>query len=253
MAGARWLQALVGADVTRWWLAARRRGTPLGAYYRHDTPTTDTPWEDVAFLAVDLETTGLDPRTDSIVSIGWVPVIGGGVVLAEACHHLVRVPRPMPDSSAVLHGILDQHLEGAPDLAEVMPLFLQALEGRVPVAHHAASERGFLNAACERLYQAPLVVPYVDTLALEGRLRSRRGERPAAGEMRLAACRERYGLPRYRAHNALLDAVACAELLLAQVAYMRPAGARRSGAGRRSGRTPRMDAARAVRLEQLLT
>lgn len=236
---ARWLQALIGPDLVRWGLAARHRGTPLGDYYRVDTPTIREPWDEVGFLAVDLETTGLDPRADAIASIGWVPVTGGGIVLAEARHHLVKVSGPMPESSAVLHGILDDQAEAAPDLADVMPEFLQALKGRVPVAHHAASERGFLDAACGRLYGAPLVVPYVDTLALEGRLRQRRGEVLTPGSLRLDACRQRYNLPRYRAHDALVDALACAELLLAQVAHMNKAG--------------RMDGSHAIRLEHLLT
>jgi DNA polymerase-3 subunit epsilon len=36
----------------------------------------------------------------------------------------------------------------------------------------------------------------------------------------LNASRERYRLPVYSAHNALIDALSCAELLLAQVAAM---------------------------------
>lgn len=241
----RWLKALGGEDVVRWMWAARRRGTPLGDYYRRDTPTLDTPWDAVEYLAVDLETTGLDPVSDSIVSIGWVPIVKGGVVLAQARHHLVRPSRPMPERSAVLHGILDDTAQAAPDLSEVLPAFLLALKGRVPVAHHAAAERGFLTAACQVLYGAPLVVPYVDTLALEGRLMARRGGTIEPGALRLAACRERYGLPRYRAHDALIDALACAELLLAQAAHMSPWPQAKG--------TRRMDAGRPVRLEHLLS
>ncbi|MGC2855539.1 exonuclease domain-containing protein [Novispirillum sp. DQ9] len=243
---ARWFKALVGEDLVRWTLAARRRGTPLGEYYRRDTPTVDKPWTEVEFLAVDLETTGLDPAVDSIVSIGWVPIVRGGIVLSQARHALVRPSRQMPEHSAVLHGILDDRAQAAPDLAEVLPVFLMALRGRIPVAHHAVAERGFLDAACMALYDAPLVVPFVDTLALERRLLGRRAEGAEPGMLRLGACRERYGLPRYRAHNALVDALACGELMLAQAAHMTPR------------RTPprdqrRMDAPRSLRLEQLLT
>ena len=41
---------------------------------------------------------------------------------------------------------------------------------------------------------------------------------------RLWTARERYGLPTYRAHECLIDAIACAELYLAQVAEMRSQG-----------------------------
>lgn len=216
----RLLRTLIGDDLTRWGWALRRRGTPLGAYYGVDYATLDTSWDAVSFLAVDLETTGLDPRRDHIVSLGWVPVERGVVKLDEAAHHLVRPPGAISEASAVLHGILEDHVSDAPDLRDVMPLFLTALSGRVPLAHHAVIEQGFLNTACRAFYQAPLVVPYVDTLALERRTWDRRGLVAKSGEMRLNACRDRYGLPRYKAHNALMDALAAAELLLAQIAHM---------------------------------
>ena len=41
---------------------------------------------------------------------------------------------------------------------------------------------------------------------------------PRGEDLRLARVRQRYGLPAYRNHNALTDAVACAELYLALTA-----------------------------------
>lgn len=211
---------LISLDLIRWWLAFRAGGGPLRQYYLADYATLDKPWREAEFLAVDLETTGLDPRKDAIVSIGWVPIIGGTVHLAQAGYSLVRADRPMPGESAVVHGILDSHVEDAPPLEEVLPHFLAALRGRIPVAHHAPVEQGFLDTACRRLYGLPLRVPYVDTLALERRRAARTGRETKSGEMRLKACRDRYGLPRYRGHHALADALACAELLLAQASHM---------------------------------
>lgn len=215
-----WLRALIGDDLTRWGWAMRRRGTPLGRYYGTDYATLNTPWDEVPFLAIDLETTGLDPRQDAIVSLGWVPVDAGAVRLAGADHRLVRPPREITEASATIHGITADAVRHAPPLADVLPDLLDALAGRVPIVHHAVLEQSFLNAACRAAYGAPLVVPYIDTLALERRTLERRGQTPKGGELRLNACRDRYGLPRYKAHNALMDALASAELLLAQVAYM---------------------------------
>ena len=47
---------------------------------------------------------------------------------------------------------------------------------------------------------------------------------PMRLSLRLWTARERYGLPSYRAHECLIDAIACAELYLAQVAEMRSQG-----------------------------
>jgi len=103
---------------------------------------------------------------------------------------------------------------------------LMALSGRVLLAHHAPIELGFLNAACERIYGYPLLTRAVDTLELEKRNRQQRNQPLDGGVLRLAKARETYNLPRYRAHNALVDAVASGELFLAQAAHKAAGGAK---------------------------
>ena len=62
----------------------RRPRLELGA------PARSTPLEELELLAVDMETTGLNPRRDRIVSVGWVPVCGRVIDLAGAGYHVVR-------------------------------------------------------------------------------------------------------------------------------------------------------------------
>ncbi|MBB4286103.1 exonuclease domain-containing protein [Roseospira goensis] len=214
------LRHLLGFDMTRrmFWLMAKPG--PLRDYYRMDYATLDTAWCEVDYLAIDLETTGLDPTKHEILSFGFVPIRDGAVRLGEARHLLVRPTRPIPEETAVIHGLLDGHLESAPPLDAVLPEVLEALSGRVPVAHYAPVERRFLTAACQSLYGLPLTVPYVDTLRLESRMMERAQRSVVPGTLRLNAARERYGLPRYKAHNAMMDAIAAAELFLAQVDHM---------------------------------
>lgn len=209
---------LLGGDLIRWSLALRCPPGPLKSYYRTDTPTLDTPYTRAEFLAVDLETTGLDRRLDQIVSVGFVPIREGRVRLAEAEHHLVRPTRPVGDAAAKIHGLLDDKLAEAEPLGVVLPRLLAALTGRIPVAHHAAVEREFLSRACRELYGHRLAVPWIDTLALAQRRKAMGGVPVAGDSLRLDACREAYGMPRHRSHNAVSDALACAELFLAQAA-----------------------------------
>ncbi len=58
-------------------------------------------------------------------------------------------------------------------------------------------------------------MPIIDTLQLGQRLFELRNHTIQATDLRLFNLRPRYNLPRYRAHNALTDAMATAELLLA--------------------------------------
>lgn len=214
------LRHVLGFDMARRLLWLRGRPGPMKDYYSEDYATLDSPWHEVEFLAIDLETTGLDPRTDEILSVGFVPIRAGAVRLGEARHLLVRPTRAIPEQTAVIHGLTDDRMTTAPPLKEVLPAVLAALTGRVPVAHYAPIERRFLSAACKSLYGQPLTMPYVDTLTLEQRTLERRQASVTKGMLRLHAARERYGLPRYKAHNAMMDAIAAGELFLAQVAHM---------------------------------
>ncbi len=177
-------------------------------------PDRKTPFDQAEFLAVDIETSGLDAETDEVLSIGFVPIVKGRIRLSDAEHHLVKPTRPVSQGSAVIHGLFDDQLESSAPLQTVLPCFLDALRGRVPVVHHAAIESRFLDTACRRLYDHPLEIRYMDTLAMEKRRMARRGQEITEGALRLSAVRARYDLPRYRAHNALVDAVAAAELFL---------------------------------------
>lgn len=203
----------------RRWAGWRSAPGPLKDYYQQDLPAADSPYDRVEFLAIDLETTGLDPAVDEILSIGFVPVVGGRIRLAGATHLLVRPDQAVPEETAVIHGLLDDALEAAPPLAEVLPHLLAALAGRIGIAHHSLIERRFLSAACRRLYGRPLDAPFVCTLALERRSLVLDNQSIEDGGLRLSASRARYGLPRYPVHNALTDALAAAELFLAQAAH----------------------------------
>lgn len=173
----------------------------------------------VGYVAVDLETTGLDARRDQILSIGWVLVEGNEVRLSTAKHRLVRVSGDIPEQSAVIHQITDDQAATGFALKEALPEFLADLRGRVMIAHHARVEQGFLGAACQRLYGCKLISPVVDTQAIARRLLERRQISFKGSDLRLHALGARYNLPRYGAHNALSDALAAAELFLAQAAH----------------------------------
>jgi DNA polymerase-3 subunit epsilon len=193
---------------------------PLRDYLSVPVPEPDTPVDGLALLAVDIETTGLDPRTDRVLSIGFVPVDGGSVVLGGAGRVVVRDDTGV-GQSATVHGLTDDELADGVALADALALLLRALAGRVLLAHFARIETGFLSAACRRLWGAGMPCPVVDTFELERRGAASGWVREPEGRaLRLWTARERRGLPVYRAHEALTDALACAELYLAQRAEL---------------------------------
>ncbi|MBK8470048.1 MAG: DNA polymerase III subunit epsilon [Actinomycetales bacterium] len=178
---------------------------------------------DLSLLAVDLETTGLHPKRDRVLSVGFVPIDGLSIDLSGARRFVVQAGVEV-GQSATIHGITDDDCADGTPLEEVLSEVLAALRGRVLLAHYTDIEERFLSAACERVYGARMPVARIDTLELHRRLIVRWGEAPMRLALRLWTARERYGLPIYRAHEALIDAVSCAELFLAQVAEMQADG-----------------------------
>ena len=211
------MRSLFGAERRRARWAGQASPGPVRDYLTAPPPGPRTDVSDLRLLALDLETTGLDPRTDHILSVGFVPVDGLQIDLSGAEHLLCRAGVEV-GQSATIHGITDDALTAGIDLRTLVERVATALTGRALLAHHAVIETEFLSAACERELGVPLPVTAVDTMQLHSRvLRSTAGEGLPQGALRLTTARAHLGLPRYAAHEALTDALACAELYLAQV------------------------------------
>lgn len=212
------LERLFSLDYRRRRLLARTPAGPLHDYLRVPFAPAKTDCTRLRCVAVDLETTGLDPKTDAIISFGWVTLNGLQIDLGTTQHRLVQQQSAIPETSAVIHQITDDAAAGGEALEQVMADLLPLLAGKVLLAHHARVELGFLNAACERLYGGQFLIPTIDTQHLAQQWFERRNKSFRPGELRLGALRNRYNLPRYRAHDALVDALAAAELYIAQLA-----------------------------------
>ena len=202
--------------------AARGAVGPLADFYAAASPSRSTPVAEMELLAVDVETTGMDARTDRLLSIGWVPVTKGVIELGGAQHRILRVDDlETVGESATVHHLTDDVLAAGEDPEVVLTDFLKALEGRSLLAHFSVLEEDFIGKACQEHFGGPLVVPVVDTFDMERMKYEEKSLPPQGEDLRLARVRQRYGLPDYRNHNALTDALACAELYLAMAARSR--------------------------------
>jgi DNA polymerase III subunit epsilon len=204
--------------------AAGARHRLLRQFYGAGMVAPDTPISQVPLVAIDFETTGLDPEDSSIVSIGLVPFNLHQIFSSRARQWLVKPRFHLTDKSITVHRITHSDVDAAPDLMHILPELLPLLAGKVAVVHYRHIERAFLRAALQVRLGEGILFPTIDTLELEARLHRARPpgwwdklrRRPQVS-IRLDACRARYQLPPYRPHHAATDAIACAELLLAQI------------------------------------
>lgn len=179
---------------------------------------TNKPWQDSDFLVVDLEMSSLDVNAGEILSIGWVAIQSGRVKLETAEHHIIHSNQGV-GQSATIHQLRDCEVDQGLTITDISERFLKVSTNKVLVFHHAYLDMAFLNKASKAIYGAPLLLMVADTLILEKDKLVRQKGHITPGELRLAACRERYNLPLYPAHNALMDAIATSELFIAIATY----------------------------------
>ncbi|MEN3357885.1 MAG: polymerase subunit epsilon [Mycobacteriales bacterium] len=141
---------------------------PRPVYVQQAFDELDEPLREVTFVVVDLETTGGSPDDSAITEIGAVKV-RGGEVLGEF-QTLVNPVHGIPPFVAVLTGITDMMVAGAPAIGSVLPAFLEFAGGAVLVAHNAPFDVGFLKAACAESGRPWPAHRVVDTAVLARRV-----------------------------------------------------------------------------------
>jgi DNA polymerase III subunit epsilon len=200
-------------------VTARVAASPsVTAYQRTPAPPQRTPWREARFCVIDLELTGLDPAVDSIVSFAALQITGGRLRLSDLRYQLIR-PARMPDAETIrIHGLRSTDLAGAPMLSEVLDGLLEALTGTALVAHVAAVEKGFLDAALQT-HCLMLSNPVIDTAGLATELRRRRGE-SVSDPADLSSVARSLGLPVHRPHHADGDALTTAQVFLALASHL---------------------------------
>jgi DNA polymerase-3 subunit epsilon len=204
--------ALLGADPRvhrladgRWSLVVAARGAPL--------------LEECVFAVVDVETTGMRAtHDDRVTEIAVVLVQGERRELVF--ESLVNPGRPIPSFVSSITGITDQMVRAAPRFEEVAERVLDALAGRVFVAHNMRFDWRFVSAEVSRTRDLRLDGPRLCTVRLARRLV------PMAESCALDALTHLFAFDNPARHRAAGDALVTAQLLSRLILLAREAGAR---------------------------
>jgi predicted DnaQ family exonuclease/DinG family helicase len=95
------------------------------------------------YVALDLETTGLDPDHDAITEIGAVRFRADEVL--DTFSTFVNPGRPIPFAITELTGIRDEDVADAPHLHDVLPRLSNFVGERTIVGHSVQFDMAFLN------------------------------------------------------------------------------------------------------------
>jgi DNA polymerase-3 subunit epsilon len=174
----------------------------------------DAPIDRVRFVVLDSETTGLDPATDRLITLGAIAVLGGEIVLEDAFSALFQIDYNTP--AVTVHGITrDQARKGVSE-GEALARFLEYLRDGVIVGHHIGHDIATIDAACERQWGARLLNRSLDTMDLTLHL-ERDGAfagRPPIRHYTLDALCTLFGVTPHDRHTATGDAFITGQVFL---------------------------------------
>jgi DNA polymerase III epsilon subunit-like protein/CBS domain-containing protein len=196
------------------------------------TPPRSTPLIDLAAVALDTESTGLDVRADRIVQIGAVRLRGAVVHDDETFDALLDPGVPIPAVATRIHGLGRSELAGKPGFAAVAPALADFL-GRDAVIGHAIA----FDLALLRFEAARHGIAWTEPAALDVGLVAA-GLDPALVDTSLDALARALAFDLADRHSALGDARLTAAVWAAMLDRLREAGVRTLGEAEALARRP---------------
>ena len=118
----------------------------------------------VRFVAVDTETTGLDPRRDRIITIGAVAVVAGEILLADSFEALL--PIEYNGAAVTIHGITRDEAREGMEERDAMAALLEYLGDSVIVGHHIGHDIQMMEQAVQRHFGRGIANRSLDTMDL---------------------------------------------------------------------------------------
>lgn len=202
-----WLRRLLGEKPQ----LTPQQAARLAAWRALPAPLPDRPLGEGRVVVVDVESSGLNPARDRLIAIGAVAVTDGRIRLEDSLETVLQQARVSDKTNILVHGIGGTAQRAGMPPAEALLAFLEYVGKDPLVAFHVAFDetlisramKGFLgltfrHAWADLAYVAPALQPQL--------ARRYRSLDDWMGQFRIG---------NYARHNALADAFATAELLLA--------------------------------------
>lgn len=189
----------------------------LQRYLETPQPELKHALNDIEFISLDFEATGLDFEKDKVLSIGIVNITLDGVDLSSSEEVFIKHGQFIKAETAQINEITPRQLVQGVELDTAMNLLLQRIKGKVIIAHSACIERQFIERYLSQRYNLSTFPCYfIDTLKIEKQF-SYEGKSNHHTSYQLDDLRRHHNLPAYYSHSAVSDAVACAELFIVQI------------------------------------
>ena len=198
----------------RWWAALKREwllyhlGDPAYRFMFEPPPANE-------WVSLDCETTGLNVRTDEIISIGAVKIVGNKVMTSERLELLVRPERGVSAESVKIHRLRERDVAQGLPVEEAMKQLMRFIGSRPLVGYYLEFDVAMLHKAVWPLLGQGLPQPKIEVSGMYydykfAQLSSYQRQEQTQIDLRFATMMHDLDLPLRDAHDALNDAVMAA-------------------------------------------
>ena len=167
------------------------------------------------WVALDCETTGLNPRSDEIIAIGAVRIVGNRVLTSERLELLVRPEHGVSAESIRVHRLREQDVQDGVPAEEAMRRLLHFIGARPLVGYYLEFDVAMINRTLKRTLGLTLPQEKIEVSRLYydhvfQQLPPHKQQENTEIDLRFATIMDALGLPTRDAHDALNDAVMAA-------------------------------------------
>ncbi len=180
----------------------------------HENNRTDS--KTLRYVVFDTETTGLDIKKDTLLSIGGVAIYGNSLVVRESFYELIKVERGS-GKDIPIHGIMPKESLDGKDEETVLLAFLKFIDNSILVAHHIDFDLEFLNKSLSRFTPLKILNDSIDTAKLAERIEEKTNPnliREDRKQFQLDTLCKKYEIPTFARHHALSDSLTTGILFL---------------------------------------
>ena len=164
-------------------------------------------------VAIDCETTGLDPRQDDIVTVAAVHIRGARILAGARFEAMVKPDTRMKAEAIKVHRLREGDVAGGRTMEEVLPELLRFIGSRPLVGYYLKFDVAMINKHIRPMLgiELPNRRIEVSRLYYERKYAAASG---AAVDLRFASILKDLGLPVLDQHDAYCDALMTAMIYL---------------------------------------
>jgi len=178
-------------------------------------PPSHTPLIALPVLVLDLETTGLNVKTDRVVQVAGIFMRGDARSEQYEIDTLVNPQVPIPPSSTEIHNIRDSDIVDAPPFTGIAEQLKKLFSGHVVIGHNIGFDIAILRHEFARAEMSWHEPPIIDIAQLIGALQ------PALPDTGFETVTSALGVRIQDRHSAKGDCMAAAEAWGKLIAMLR--------------------------------